>query len=572
MMINTSTTSSSGIAAAHVVTSTNQRRRRCLRATSGSNNVGGWMNMMTMTQRRRSYSASTVVVHTTILLVPFISIMIIIFGGITKNNHLLVVSGGVINNNVKEDDVTSTPGYSSIQSLQDSIVQTSSLIGFDKSEYKTITDEPYATYYKCQPRKIHLSQANNVNQTTQVVSMYISFTLDYINCSNNVKPRIIYGRLNSYFFNSFHNILSTSSPSSSTLSTTTSSSSSSNDGDLGSIEKLNFTYVSPKTKEHYQSDWIYHAKLDNLNAGLTEYWYRIIVDDEDEEEDEKKEQEEEDTATHHHRNSNKSNNSGSNPSVLTESAATSTITTTSQQERSRTLREESRSSSFSLFGLRGSPKRNRRIVGETPTYTFKTPPYVGKKSKAWNGDKVHTMYTPTNLALVGDIGQTENSCKTMNHILTARNLPNIKHPISAIIIAGDLSYADSDPHRWETWLDLMVCSVFTSCGREGPASDFCLTFTSLLSLSLSAAAFLRLNCVAFVDNIHGIHRNHCYARHHYNQHQGIMKLNVIMSHMIYLYRMKIYSVIQIGLVHLIWYQLMMIIGKHYGPVQHRPNF
>ena len=64
---------------------------------------------------------------------------------------------------------------------------------------------------------------------------------------------------------------------------------------------------------------------------------------------------------------------------------------------------------------------------------------------------------PTSLALVGDLGQTENSTKTMHHILKATQvLAGDVPPVSALLIAGDLSYADGDPHRWESWLELMV--------------------------------------------------------------------------------------------------------------------
>eukprot|EP00544_Gedaniella_sp_CCMP2646_P011499 CAMPEP_0202505130 /NCGR_PEP_ID=MMETSP1361-20130828/46392_1 /ASSEMBLY_ACC=CAM_ASM_000849 /TAXON_ID=210615 /ORGANISM="Staurosira complex sp., Strain CCMP2646" /LENGTH=109 /DNA_ID=CAMNT_0049138805 /DNA_START=19 /DNA_END=345 /DNA_ORIENTATION=+ len=30
-----------------------------------------------------------------------------------------------------------------------------------------------------------------------------------------------------------------------------------------------------------------------------------------------------------------------------------------------------------------------------------------------------------------------------------------KHPISLLMIAGDMSYADSDPNLWTSWFDLM---------------------------------------------------------------------------------------------------------------------
>eukprot|EP00546_Thalassionema_frauenfeldii_P017545 CAMPEP_0178897234 /NCGR_PEP_ID=MMETSP0786-20121207/1631_1 /TAXON_ID=186022 /ORGANISM="Thalassionema frauenfeldii, Strain CCMP 1798" /LENGTH=526 /DNA_ID=CAMNT_0020567757 /DNA_START=149 /DNA_END=1726 /DNA_ORIENTATION=- len=97
----------------------------------------------------------------------------------------------------------------------------------------------------------------------------------------------------------------------------------------------------------------------------------------------------------------------------------------------------------SLFNLRGL----RSLGGKSPVLHFRTPP---------------TSTTPTSIALVGDIGQTLNSTKTMAHIYKSATSSNCHHhhpppppPISLVMIAGDLSYADSDPHRWPRWLSLM---------------------------------------------------------------------------------------------------------------------
>jgi hypothetical protein len=157
------------------------------------------------------------------------------------------------------------------------------------------------------------------------------------------------------------------------------------------VERVHFSYTSPKAGvEPYDSDWIYHVTLHHLEAGLQHYWYKILVDSDD-------------------------------ASSSSHSAASLT------------------SPLRSWFALRGRMSR----VGESPTYSFMTPP-------------LH--HTPTNIALVGDIGQTENSTKTMNHILTARNAPT-PHPVSAVLIAGDLSYADAEPLRWESWLNVMVRGI-----------------------------------------------------------------------------------------------------------------
>ena len=91
-------------------------------------------------------------------------------------------------------------------------------------------------------------------------------------------------------------------------------------------------------------------------------------------------------------------------------------------------------------------KANRRLRGlnsqeETPSFNFKTPPKPG---------------SPTTIALIGDLGQTINSTKTMAHVhrATMKN-PFNPHPVSLALIVGDMSYADSDPHRWPSWFELM---------------------------------------------------------------------------------------------------------------------
>jgi hypothetical protein len=94
-----------------------------------------------------------------------------------------------------------------------------------------------------------------------------------------------------------------------------------------------------------------------------------------------------------------------------------------------------------LFSLRG----RQHLVGETPPYVFWTPPLPN---------------TPTSLALVGDLGQTENSTRTMGHIWrsthqNSRYVSGKLPPVSQLLIAGDMSYADSDPYRWTSWMELM---------------------------------------------------------------------------------------------------------------------
>jgi hypothetical protein len=100
-----------------------------------------------------------------------------------------------------------------------------------------------------------------------------------------------------------------------------------------------------------------------------------------------------------------------------------------------------------VFHLRGTSAQ--RVLGRTPFYTFLTPPVPG---------------APTTLALVGDLGQTNNSRATMFHIWRAAtsDSPLNDHPVSHVLIAGDMSYADSDPARWTSWMDLVEPLVRTT--------------------------------------------------------------------------------------------------------------
>ena len=79
---------------------------------------------------------------------------------------------------------------------------------------------------------------------------------------------------------------------------------------------------------------------------------------------------------------------------------------------------------------------------ETRVSTFWTPPLPGQA---------------TTLALLGDLGQTENSTKTMAHIWRAASTENkfVQNPVTQLLIVGDMSYADSDALRWPSWFALM---------------------------------------------------------------------------------------------------------------------
>ena len=195
----------------------------------------------------------------------------------------------------------------------------------------------------------------------------------------------------------------------------------------------------------YQSDWIYHVELPNLQAGRQLYWYRIVVVEE-----------------------------------------------ISPHDAAQPPQPQRRS-------LRGS---SGYFLGETRTFTFSTPPLSG---------------APTSLALVGDLGQTRNSTRTIFEIFqstlfgtTTTTTTNDESPppppVSQLLIAGDMAYADSDPIRWTSWLRLIeplarslpvhvlpgnheievsVCGNFFFCfGRrsDGLLNYFCMSMLCSLTI------------------------------------------------------------------------------------------
>jgi hypothetical protein len=83
-------------------------------------------------------------------------------------------------------------------------------------------------------------------------------------------------------------------------------------------------------------------------------------------------------------------------------------------------------------------------------------------NKALAISPVHSFFTPprnhqpTSMALLGDLGQTSDSAITVAHIkASAAKSFSGNHPITQLLLAGDLSYADGDPHRWLSWFRLV---------------------------------------------------------------------------------------------------------------------
>lgn len=212
---------------------------------------------------------------------------------------------------------------------------------------------PLLTDMPCQPSRLHLSQASNVD-AAGLVNMTLSFTVPrneldtpHHDCQD-IQVTILYGQ--GLFA----------------------------DGSSSEGQVLQFHYnasLAVPELTNYQSDWIHHMVIPRLQAGRQMYWYRLIVQ-------------------------------GKNV-----------------EENTKTF-------------LRGTMSQ---LLGSTRTYTFMTPPVANQ---------------PTSLALVGDLGQTENSTKTMHRIYEATK-SDASIPVSGLVIAGDLSYADGDPRRWTSWMELM---------------------------------------------------------------------------------------------------------------------
>ncbi|ETP45786.1 hypothetical protein F442_07863 [Phytophthora nicotianae P10297] len=74
--------------------------------------------------------------------------------------------------------------------------------------------------------------------------------------------------------------------------------------------------------------------------------------------------------------------------------------------------------------------------GWSAVYSFKTAVPVGNEA-------------PQTFGVIGDLGQTEYSQQTIRH------LSSYHSKMSAIVCAGDLSYADSEQYRWDRWGELI---------------------------------------------------------------------------------------------------------------------
>jgi len=290
------------------------------------------------------------------------------------------------------------------------------------SLYKTHFEAPYVQH-KCQPRKIHLSPSSDVDPESNLYNATVTFVLDLrsvgaivTNNECSVRTTVTYGRGDVtegnveiiYEQDDYHAINRKKISEEYTL--------------------VRFNFTSPVTRKYYESDLIHHVILKNLVAGRQRYWYSIEVE-------------------------------------LLERLVHSEpffpplapLEGWFSSRRSTVDRRLSFRGSYSRNAMGEREEQTITVVklGETPSYEFTTPPLYGD---------------PTSIALVGDLGQTKNSTRTMARILDAarsctycelamdnkdRNGGDSKdHVVTNLFIAGDLSYSDGRPERMNSWLDL----------------------------------------------------------------------------------------------------------------------
>jgi len=324
------------------------------------------------------------------------------------------------------------------------------------SLYKTHFEAPY-NQHPCQPRKIHLSPSTDVDIGSGLYNATVSFTLDLRSVatvtaaeSDNgdwIRTRVTYGRGDSKEGSvEIHYEKDDYSPNNNR----------NNNRITDEYTLLRFNYTSPTTGEYYKSDLIHHVLLKDLEAGRQRYWYNIRVEFLEGLSPAQTSPAlqpflpplmpppvESFWATQHPIMNHRFFLRGSYSKI---------------ENREQEQREQSQSQSQLQ---RKEQVAMPLLLGETPSYEFTTPPLYGN---------------PTSIALVGDLGQTKNSTRTMARILGAARAGSYEtttrdgssstntnggddstaadRSVTNLFIAGDLSYADGDPERWESWLDL----------------------------------------------------------------------------------------------------------------------
>lgn len=314
--------------------------------------------------------------------------------------------------------------------------------------------------YHCQPRQIHLSLGDrNKNQNENDVtktSMRVSFSIPYranLSCHPERTSIVIQYGINK------------NNPSVSDTDTDTDTVHETENSKDADVVIRQYNTVSPTTGELYESDFIYHVALNDLE-GSTDYWYRILVNV----------NVNVNVEQYHDSESSRTSESESEKKgemASTRSGAMANLEFEMEAEEKRSLR--------SHVNNNRNAQANKKHVYQTNKMTFKTAPTRSRPSATASArsSETHTskgnksMHAkshsrpPVKFAIVGDLGQTYNSTSTMINILasTYTDSEKIKHkhkhnneiktPVTALLIAGDMSYANSIQPQWDNWGELI---------------------------------------------------------------------------------------------------------------------
>ena len=178
---------------------------------------------------------------------------------------------------------------------------------------------------------------------------------------------------------------------------------------------------SPLTNETYTSDWLYHVQLDDLDADSL-YSYSIHI------------------YQRHPQTKNEQYNGSYLRSKENTSFAAGTFYENAFLTNTKRKLDQKRVNGEMI------------IIGLTPEFTFKTPPKVSRSKSSISSDSIK----PTKFAIVGDLGQTYNSSITMLNMLSETKINSETNtPVSLILCAGDMSYANSIQPQWDSWFTLI---------------------------------------------------------------------------------------------------------------------
>lgn len=309
----------------------------------------------------------------------------------------------------------------------------------------------------CQAENFHIAQRTNVNNTDDTVSMTLSLSYNYsLECSY-VKPMILYGMIENE--NENEDIRNSNN----------------NHYDVAiGTNPIQYNYSSNETmspNEVYQSDYIYHIELTNVKAGLKQYWYRVLSFQQQYYTQEQNDRNVVDEHNTEYQVLNESTTIRLMKELVNDASISNKLSWKLWREQHLFLNSQN---DVSSTARRKGDTTNRLLSNRMllitnviesidDSYNFITPPLPGQQQ-------------PTTLVFVGDFGQSDASARTVKHILqyqleqtlsssnygnkglnpNNQNIANIPSgPISNLIIVGDMSYANSNPYLWKTWLKFM---------------------------------------------------------------------------------------------------------------------